>query len=183
MIINVRGTHGSGKSTIMTQFISRYNAEPVGPAKKPDGYRAETPWGIVHVVGSYKTQCGGCDAIQPYAKIWPRVVDYSHEGHVLFEGALVSNSYGNIGKDSEEYGDDFVFAFLDTPLETCISRILQRRQERGNNKPFDPNKSVVRIFNSNQRVMEKAKEKGRRVVVLNHKKPMVQILGLLNDDR
>lgn len=182
MIINIRGTHGSGKSTILRNLINYYDSVPDNRGeRKPHGYKLESPYGIIWVVGSYERECGGCDTIQPYSLIWPRVVEYSETGHVLFEGALVSNSYGNIGRDSECYGSEFVFAFLDTPLDVCIQRILKRRTERGNTKPFDPNKSVVRIYNSNQRVMEKALDLGRRVVVLNHKKPGAQLKRLLND--
>lgn len=181
MIVNIRGTHGSGKTSLVRAFMERHDTTPIQGKKKPDGYVCQTHWGEVRVVGSYETSCGGCDGIQPYALIWPRVLEYAALGHVLFEGALVSNSYGNIGRDSEEYGDEFVFAFLDTPLQTCIDRILQRRVERGNLKPFDPNKSVVRIYKSNASVKEKAISYGRRVVTLNHTKPLPQLLRIFNN--
>ena len=184
MIINIRGTHGSGKSTVIRQMIQRYGSDPtkcqIGDGRKVCGYSVPSPFGTIRVVGSYRNECGGCDGIQPYANIWPRVVDYANGAHVLFEGALVSNSYGNIGRDSEVYGDDFVFAFLDTPLEVCIERIMQRRAAKGNTKPFDPNKSVVRIYKSNESVLRKVKELGRRYVILNHQRPLPQVIGLLN---
>lgn len=182
MIINIRGTHGSGKSTVIRQVMERYRLQPMGyDGRKCAGYSGNTLFGAIAVVGSYETECGGCDAIQPYAKIWPRVTSAHDIGfHVLFEGALVSNSYGNIGRDSEVYGDNFVFAFLDTPLEVCIERIRARRLARGNTKPFDPNKSVVRIYKSNQSVMAKCKVLGRRVVILDHRRPLPKLLGLLN---
>ena len=132
MIINIRGTHGSGKSTVIKQLLKLYDAEPEYHAdgKKIRGYRftlGSVPRDV-YVAGSYATACGGCDGIQPYADIWPRIVEYAAKGHVLFEGALVSSSYGNIGRASEAYGDQMVFAFLNTPLQMCLERIVRRRE-------------------------------------------------------
>lgn len=182
MIINIRGTHGSGKSTVLRQFLDNYKSQVIQPegVHKPEGYLCLTPFGDVYIVGSYKTACGGCDGIQPYALIWPRVLDYATRGHVLFEGALVSNSYGNIGRYSEMFGDQFVFAFLDTPLKTCIDRILERRKKNGNIKPFDPNKSVIRIYKSNKGVIHKCQNAQRRIVILDHRDPLPQVVALLS---
>lgn len=181
MIINIRGTHGSGKSTVMRMMMEQFETKMVtGPSRKVLGYIVNTPGRETNIIGNYTNDCGGCDGIQPYADIWPRVVAANDVGyHVLFEGALVSNSYGNIGRDSEVYGDQFVFAFLTTPLKTCIDRIVARRAAKGNTKPFDPNKSVIRIYKSNESVKRKAIGFGRRVVELNYKDPLPQILELL----
>jgi hypothetical protein len=35
-----------------------------------------------------------------------------------------------------------VFAFLDTPWEVCLQRVLARRAAAGNDKPFDPEKTM-----------------------------------------
>ncbi len=180
MIINIRGTHGSGKSTVVHQLIERYSASAVGDnPKKPIGYRMNTPFGGLHVVGSYRTACGGCDGIQPYARIWPLVVEAATWGHVVFEGALVSSSYGSIGRSSEVYGDDFVFAILDTPLEVCIERIRKRREAKGNMKPLDP-KNTASKYKSVNDSLRMMREANRRIVFLNHKKALPQLLGLFN---
>lgn len=182
MIINIRGTHGSGKSTIIKNMLTRYNAEhiPVEFPDKPDGYRFPLDNGKqVYVVGSYKNACGGCDSIQPYGLIWPRVLKYAECGHVLFEGALVSSSYGNIGRDSEVFGQDFVFAFLDTPLEVCLDRIRQRRAAKGNNKPLDPKNTQYKFDNIQRSIGKIRDEFKRRVVILDYRRAQAQILGLL----
>src|SRR5882724_1628876 len=108
-ILNLRGTHGSGKTTIVRQLMGRYKAEPLqGPEdRKPQGYHMKTTFGDIRVVGSYETACGGCDAIQPYDLIWPRVVNYAEVGHVVFEGALISSCLGAIFEASKQY-EDFV---------------------------------------------------------------------------
>jgi hypothetical protein len=186
MIINIRGTHGSGKSTLVKQVMERYKAVPESysakggkKSAKPVGYVMESCAGKLFVVGPYETACGGCDAVQPYALIWPKVVEYAAQGHVLFEGALVSSSYGNIGRDSEVYGDDFVFAFLNTPLDVCLERIRKRRESKGNTKPLDPKNTRVK-FENVQRSYEKITgEFNRRAVILDYRRPMPALLGLL----
>lgn len=131
------------------------------------------------MVGSYETACGGCDGIQPYSLIWPRVVEYEKQGHVVFEGALVSSSYGNIGRDSEVYGNQFVFAFLDTPLETCLQRIKLRREARGDTRPLDPKNTKVKYDNILKSIPKIRDEFCRRVIIVPHKNALGKILGVL----
>lgn len=188
MIINIRGTHGSGKSTIVREIIHRYEFKmytefPTGKKSKILGYRVYIPWlsDPLHVVGSYENACGGCDGIQPYALIWPRVVEYANEGHVLFEGALVSSSYGEIGRASAVYGNQFVFAVMNTPLKVCLDRIAARRKARGDDRPVNPKNTEVK-YNNILRSMLKIKEEfGRRVEVIDYRQPIPQVLELLKD--
>lgn len=182
MIISLRGTHGSGKSTVVKTLLTRYNATEIPGLKKPDGYWFNTPWLVkpVYVVGSYKTACGGCDSIQPYALIWPRVEDYATKGHVLFEGALVSSSYGNIGRASEQFGDEMVFAFMTTPLDVCLARIAARRKAKGNDKPVDPRNTASKLRNVEKSIDIIRDREKRRTVMIDYRKPVSQILGLLN---
>ena len=183
MIINIRGTHGSGKSWIVKQLLNRYEAIPESTdAKgKPLGYVMQTYAGSLYVVGPYENACGGCDTIQPYADIWPRVVAYATKGHVVFEGALVSSSYGNIGRFSETYGNDFVFVFLDTPLQVCLDRIQERRRQRGDDRPVDPRNTEVKYLGVLKSIPKIRDELNRRIVVLNYLNPLPQLLGVLYD--
>lgn len=183
MIINLRGTHGSGKSHAVRSIISRYPCEPAGLDKKgrPDNYKLLIPWASspLYVVGSYERVCGGCDSIQPYAEIWPRVERFAALGHVLFEGALVSTNYGTIGQASEKYGDEFVFAFLNTPLALCLERIRKRRLARGNSKPLDPYQTTWK----HGAILELAErfrvERGRCTVIVDYRAAVPQLLGMI----
>ena len=151
------------------------------------GYYVALPSGArLLIVGPYKTACGGCDAIQPYADIWPLIAKGRAEGcHVLFEGALVSSSYGNlptsIGKRSEEFGDDMIFAFLDTPLDICLSRIAARRAARGNFDPVNPDNTVAKfsgVYKSFDTIQRKF---GRQVKWINYLKPVAEIMRLFGE--
>lgn len=138
-IVRLNGTHGSGKSTVAAKIISKLRGVPIYAdgdtrRKKPLGYSVQLIQnkGKLFVVGPYETPCGGCDAIQPFADIWPRVLwGLQTHDHALFEGALVSTTFGAIGAASEAYGDSFVWAFMDTPKEKCRERVNQRRAIRG----------------------------------------------------
>lgn len=181
MILNIRGTHGSGKSTLVRGLLNRGSASPLGAGKRPEGYVVTLPKLArpVYVVGSYETACGGCDGIQPYSLIWPRIVEYAGKGHVVFEGALVSSSYGNIGRSSEVYGNNFVFAFLDTPLEECLRRVARRREAKGDQRSLDPRNTTVKYNNIQRSIAKIQEEFGRKVVILKHQIAQLQVMLLL----
>lgn len=185
MIINIRGTHGSGKSTIVKQILNNHEWKAAGVGKKdrPANYEVSIP-GLkkpLFVVGSYETSCGGCDGIQPYSDIWGRVDMFAQIGHVIFEGALVSSSYGNIGRASEKFGDDIVFCFMDTPVNECLRRIKQRRAERGNNKPLNPNNTVKKFRQVNNRSILQFQKAQRRIVWIDHTRAYEQVMEMINN--
>jgi len=186
MIVSLRGTHGSGKSHIVRQILQRYNAQPERTDKKgrPVNYVMQLANGSsLYVVGCYVNACGGCDSIQPYSEIWPRIERFADLGHVLFEGALVSSSYGNIGRATERYGDECVFAFLDTPLEVCLARIQARRTARGDMRPINP-KNTQGKFEGIMKSLPKIRDEfRRRILILDYRKAVPQLLRLFYEDR
>lgn len=146
-IVNIRGCNGSGKTTVVRRFLTRLPTEALGGKPgRPAGYRVDaTAWGLklpVYVVGSYENACGGADGINTQEEIVDRVRRAHGGGHVLVEGLLMSkSSHGGLTAPAlREAGA--VFAFLDTPWEECLSRVLARRQAAGNLKPFDPDKTM-----------------------------------------
>lgn len=179
-VVNLRGTHGAGKSTVIQRILREFpRKELIGEDGKLWGYLVTLPSREpLAIVGPYRTACGGCDALQPYSRIWP-LVDYAAKQawHVLFEGALVSCSYGSIGTSSEGYGERFIFATLDTPLETCIQRVNQRRAAKGKG-PLEDTKNIEGKFKSVLSSHKKAEELGRRVFTVRHSKPTLDVLSL-----
>lgn len=184
-VVSIRGTHGSGKSTVVTKIMALYpsTSVPVGQ-KRPAAYHVRIPGPTqLVVIGPYATACGGCDAIQPYSDIWPRIEQALDNGyHVLFEGALVSSSYGTIGKNLDEQvldGAEAVFAFLDTPIELCLERIAQRRAARGNFEPVKPDNTVNKHRSVNGTKAQMAKLGSRiHIVNIDHTQAVKQVLKL-----
>jgi len=187
MIISLRGTNGSGKSYLVKKLMQRYDATPHGEDRrgKPLGYTMMLGNGsTLCLVGRYDIACGGCDSIQPYDDIWPRVeLMYTLGDHVLFEGALVSSGYGRIGIASEAFGDDFVFTFLDTPLQTCIDNIQKRRESRGKGDKPMTNKTKKNVAQKMRAVdlsiINIRQNHKRRILILDHRKAIPQLLGFL----
>lgn len=142
-ILRVAGTFGSGKTTAMREFLNNYPCETLMSGGKIAGYAVDaSSAGIkapLYIVGKYDNTCGGTDAIKTQAEIAEKVMKAHPLGHVLYEGALVSASglAGQVTQAVHTTGCD-VYAFLDTPEELCIERVIGRRQEAGNDAEFDP---------------------------------------------
>ena len=164
-IVNIRGCNGSGKTTIVRRFLDRLPVKALGPsASKPWGYSVDaTPWGInvpVMVIGSYENTCGGTDGISTQEEIADRVVRAFDYGHVLVEGLLMSKSSagGHVAPILKEH--NAIFGFLDTPWDVCLARVLARRAAAGNDKPFDPEKTMRSAYEQCHRSAELLTEAG-----------------------
>jgi hypothetical protein len=138
MVINIRGTNASGKSTIARQLLTDFTATKIfgvlGP-KHPEAYTLSVP-GVrqpVFILGPYphRGNTGGCDRIQPYDLILLLLDKYSPRGHVFFEGSLISDNYGRVGDWLQARGRDAVVLFLDTPLDVCLERLRARTAHAG----------------------------------------------------
>ena len=164
-IVNIRGCNGSGKTTIVRRFLDKLPCTPLGGKPgKPLGYSVDaSSWGIrmpVYVVGSYENACGGTDGINTQEEIAERVVKAWGHGHVLVEGLLMSKSSagGHVAPILKEHGA--IFGFLDTPWETCLERVLSRRLAAGNDKVFDPDKTMRTAYTQCFRSAELLSEAG-----------------------
>lgn len=142
MIINIRGTSGSGKSYVVRQIMERFGPAEVrrpilgeSRSTKPLGYYL--PNVNLFVPGSYENTCGGCDTIDTMDEVGARVkAAYDSGYHVLFEGVMVSSVLGRWIEMS--IGKDWRWVFLDTPLDECLKRIEERRKARGDDRPVNP---------------------------------------------
>ncbi len=143
MIIQIRGTSGSGKTTVMREvmdLMGDWNAKIVEGRKKPLYYRSCSDWPDTVVLGHYEeSACGGCDTIGSA----PKVVDLIQEVKakvILCEGLLLSEDV-KWAKQME----DLHVVFLTTSLEECLRRITKRRKDAGNDKPLNPKNTTNRI--------------------------------------
>ncbi len=157
-IVNLRGTNGSGKSTVAFALIEGAREIALAPYQTPKGAQRfvagyHNPALDLIVVGPYRTQCGGCDGIATQALIKESVKLAARRAqHVFFEGVIVSTLYSGYRVLSDELraeGHHYSWLYLDTPLEVCLARI----QTRNGGKPIkedlvaDKIKSIASTFN------------------------------------
>jgi thymidylate kinase len=184
MLISLRGTNGSGKSTVVKAlFEATKPARPIYGilgARLPEAYqisvKSKRP---VFVLGPYVTACGGCDRLIPFDIIPPLIEKYASRGHVIFEGVIVASIYGQIGTLMEKYKKDAVMLFLDTSLDECIKRVQSRRDARDDGREFDP-KNLTTKYRACERVKERVASDGiMRVETASSTKAHKKIIELL----
>lgn len=168
----------------MRSILDQYKGQPVFGllgVRRPEAYKL-TVKGVakpVFILGSYHTHSGGCDQIQPYDLILDLIRKYVERGHVLFEGVIVSSSYGRVGRLMEEYGQEAVMLFLATSLEDCLKNVQKRRTERGDDRTYNPANTISKfnqIAGSKGQMLKDAK---LRVVDATSDKAKVVIEALL----
>lgn len=130
MIINIRGTSGSGKSTIVRDIMRRYsNKSRVTEEgrRQPVGYICTRGARPLAVIGHYETDCGGCDTIPTMERIFDLVRKAHSDGmDVVFEGLLISADVNRTAA-LHEAGLPINVVALTTPLQTCIDSVNERR--------------------------------------------------------
>lgn len=134
MIINIRGTSGSGKSTIVRKIIKNYKTKTTyrkKGRKQPLGYVYHRPGGkSLAVVGHYETPCGGCDTINDTFEIFTLVRESHKAGFdVLFEGLLIAADVNRVGALHTD-GLPLLVIEIDLPIEDCLQSVNERRKER-----------------------------------------------------
>jgi hypothetical protein len=135
----------------------------------------------VRVVGSYETDCGGCDGITRQDDITNRVRAWAREADVVFEGILASKTYQRYADLRDEHvnsGGRYVFAYLNTPLVECLKRVGGRRFGRGETKPLDP-ANVIAGYEAVLAVRKKTIDAGFEVVDLDWRNPERLLLAML----
>lgn len=188
-IVNLRGTSGSGKSTVVHTLLSRYAPEVDvvqhfgAKGNRPLVYRVPiSQTRRLFVIGPYASQCGGCDAITDYKNVLPPLLrEYASRGDVLFEGLLISGGYGSVGRclgELEGARNRVVFALLDTPLELCLERIAGRRAARGVHEPLNPKNTEQKFKAAHSSQRKIAEEYGHECVMINHRQPYKEVMSL-----
>ena len=145
MIINIRGTSGSGKSSLVRKLL--LNPVYTGRTrcyekdrKQPIGYvyhRSDNRPNLA-VIGHYETDCGGCDTISKMEHIFDLVKKSASAGmDVVFEGLLIS---ADVKRTTELWQwlqereapfaakPGMLVVALDVPLEVCLASVNERRQ-------------------------------------------------------
>lgn len=180
MIVNIRGTNGSGKSTVVKTFLQRYPYAEIygvlGP-RRPEAYKVRLPGRWLYVIGPYHSNVGGVDNLKDVAGCSEKLVEllerYRRQGHVIFEGVVLSTFYGAVGDWLRGHKNESVVVFLDTAIETCLASLAARKSgHRGT-------KNVESKVNAITRVRERMAADGIRTELLRREDAFEKILGWL----
>lgn len=141
MILQIRGTSGSGKSTAMRWIMNHlgdWNGTFV-PGRKQPLYYVHEEFPII-VLGHYESPCGGCDTIGSARAVYDLIQATQPTDLVLCEGLLLSEDVKWTSQMKEVR-----CIFLSTSLEECLKNVQKRRMEAGNEKPLNPSNTSNRV--------------------------------------
>jgi adenylate kinase family enzyme len=155
MFINILGTFGSGKSTVVTTLMQECRARGaidssiVRPVARLDGkekfmghhYQAirGLKKGIIFMGKYGQSQCGGADTLNwkgAHEDMEAFIKEHIGNNHILIEGSITSSAsrYNRIGTEFKAQNIKAVYLHLSTPREVCIERVLGRRKQRHETK-------------------------------------------------
>jgi hypothetical protein len=198
LIIQVRGSNGSGKSTAVRRFLGMgfvplYNGFPNKP-EKVWGYRIVKPrWKgkkleflrpPIYIVGPYETPTGGCDCLPNMDFILDQVKILARYGHVIFEGAMISTVIGRFIELEESVKDyaHCIFGVMDTSQKRCVKRVNKRRALKGK-EPIDPKRSMDGKYRSVQTSAKGLEKRGMDVRVIPYKRPFKTLVKWLGEEK
>lgn len=183
-IIKLMGCSGAGKTTAARSLLDM--AKDVNVYKDVRG--KDEAYSTRHVgldepvtlLGNYRgANCGGMDTVGSAKEAIALVGKYAPLGHVVHEGLLQSTYYGAMGTDSLQYGDRYIYALIDTPIELCLERVVKRREANGSTNKFNPQLTRDKHV-SVKRAWETARSRGHICVLLDHSQSMYpQLMELL----
>lgn len=143
--VNIRGTNGSGKSTIVRHIMDAHRAAGgavvhYGRAsgRRPLGYLlCGAPLVTdIFIPGHYETACGGCDTIKTVNEVYDLVNAHMAEGHnVLYEGIMVQDDVRRAAHLARQ--QQLHVVALDVPIDDCLAAIRTRREARGDVRPLN----------------------------------------------
>lgn len=152
MIIQIRGTSGSGKTTVMKEIMGDmqrwYPILRMGRQKPL--YYMSSPKSMrptIAILGHYEAACGGCDTIGSAPKVYELIQEVKktrNPDFIICEGLLLSED-NKWTKQMVEDGDELRILYLRTTLEECLARVTKRREDAGNTKPLNPAKTINRV--------------------------------------
>lgn len=194
-IVKLTGTNGSGKTSAVRSIIEMFPSSPITTlarrgGARPEDYLVQLPPTPIDsnrqliVLGSYSNACGGCDAIQPYARIVEKLRAYTSDpkfkrASILMEGVMISGR-GSIGDFFDTLSPRswrVVYAVMDTPLELCIERVNKRRLARGVSEPVDTT-NMTSKHRSRAVEQKKLAAAGFDSILIDHTKPTKHLLSL-----
>jgi len=158
MIINLRGTNGAGKSTIVRKIIDSHETvtqieypPEFGRKLRPMGYLCAVDNRRLFVPGHYEIANGGVDTIQDLDYTYKLILEHHGWGaNVLYEGMNFTDNIKRI-VILNDYVDIRV-VFISLPLAECIESVRARGHKIKES-------SIAAIFNKNQKEIKILEEK------------------------
>lgn len=146
-IVKIHGCSGSGKTTMVRELMARASGMVV--TRAPNGvpaYELDLPElsCLTYVLGSYENNCGGTDTIGNAQSVMDMIDHFHRKGNVVFEGLLSSTYYGAMGEHSKQFGHEYIYAFLQTPLAQCQENVILRREKNKTTRAYNPQLNVAK---------------------------------------
>lgn len=185
MVIQIRGTSGSGKTYIIYRLMSKYKFKSINQGSSIVGYYCKEL--NLFIVGKYETACGGCDSINTQDEICNRILKATKRGwNVLFEGLICSHiakRYAELYFRLQKNNIESMFIFLNTPFDTCVENINIRREKAG--KTRVQAKNTLKDYTSTHKSRENMNSMGvpeSNTPVLSGKETYKLIIKLLKEE-
>lgn len=146
VILNLRGTSGSGKSTIVRRVMECYKVSPCYQLERrqPLAYIGDRdPGAALFVPGHYETPCGGCDTIKTVDEVYHLVEQgIAYNRDVIYEGIMVQDDVKRCAALHRRH--PLTVIALTTPIDVCLASVQKRRDERGDERPLNPKNTISR---------------------------------------
>jgi hypothetical protein len=195
--INIRGTGGSGKSTLVRKLIDLYPNHANILEEKRKRAMATCHWfgdklkdspavrppGLF-VPGHYETDCGGCDTVKTVDKVYDlvRASALWDGNNVLYEGIMVMDDVTRavaFDQDLKKAGGRLVVVSLTTTIDECLAGIRQRRgAEKEAAKPLNEKNTRDRMKRQ-ENSLHRLKQAGVELRKLSREDAFLQIRELL----
>lgn len=132
-VIQIRGSNGAGKTTIVRQFVQRNNLEIKKISiKGKETYISTNKDGSIVVLGRYDKKTGGCDLYENTEHVLNTMmwaIINLRPKLIVFEGMIYSLSYKFASKVSDlvkKYNYQYLAISLYTNPEVIFERIYKR---------------------------------------------------------
>lgn len=155
-VIQIRATNAMGKTTIMRQFIEKYNLSVYTEKIKSDAvYITANKDKSIIILGKYGDKWGGCDnfknKIQVFETIIYLIKKYKPK-YIIFEGLLYGKTFkfaSNLSNYIKKYDYDYLGITLTADFNFALKRLQKRNGNAGINVEafYNTWKSVIMSHN------------------------------------
>lgn len=153
-LLNIKGTSGSGKTTIVYRLLSQYTHRTpyfIPGRRMPLGYVFETkgrrPLAVIGHYDAGSAGCGGLDSVPTYAAMVEMMKLFWDLGyHVLGEGLLASGDNKQTRALHRMTGGQIRVIGLTTSLAQCLAAINARRRAKNvDAEDVDPANTISKM--------------------------------------